>query len=264
MSKLKKRPSRKKSSATALTEKTAKTKQKPEGEPSDVAAINGEIQKFLATLDANQQRIGSLKWGVYAFYDYDGEPIYIGQTYEGFSVRLGRHLTGRRSDAVAKNVLDPFEVAEVRVWPMDLTNLLPAEENATQETRKAALKAVKTELNRAEYTLYLKVIEESSFKAVLNEAIPQKTNTINLPRDYRCRIIPDDIFPQRKHPDIRIARRASTIAALARVISERKVGKRLRSILFTQAQRLESLAAKRLADFATATDDVEAEIGSKD
>ena len=216
----------------------------------DVAAIRGEIQAFLATVDAKGQRIGSIKCGVYAFYDYDGEPIYIGQTYEGFGIRLGRHLTGRRSDAVAKNVLDPFEVAEVCVWPMDLSHL-------SKEDMKA-------ELNRAEYTLYLKVIEESSFKAVLNEQLPGKTDLITLPTAFKRRIIPADIFPQRKHPDIRIARRASTIAALARVISERKVGKRLRAILLTQAQRLESLASQRLADFAGVADESDEEVESND
>jgi hypothetical protein len=235
-----------------------------------VAAINGEIQKFLATFDAKGRRLGSVEWGVYAFYDYDGEPIYIGQTYEGFSVRLGRHLTGRRSDAVAKNVLDPFEVAEVRIWPMDFSQLFLELESKTKpgekvdpEARKAVVKAVKTELDRAEYTLCLKVIEESSFKAVLNEAIPKKTETITLPADYRCRIIPADIYPQRKHPDIRIARRASTIAALARVISERKVGKRLRTILLTQAQRLESLATRRLEQFGTVADEDDEENGKE-
>jgi hypothetical protein len=72
---------------------------------------------------------------------------------------------------------------------------------------------------------------------------------IELPKGYRKRIIPDDIFPHRKHPDTRIARRASTIASLARVISERKVSKGLRQTLFTQARRLESLAEARLKDF---------------
>ena len=105
---------------------------------------------------------------------------------------------------------------------------------------------------------------QASFKAVLNEAIPKKTETITLPADYRCHIIPADIYPQRKHPDIRIARRASTIAALARVISERKVGKRLRTILLTQAQRLESLAAKRLEQFGTVADDEDEENGKED
>jgi hypothetical protein len=50
---------------------------------------------------------------------------------------------------------------------------------------------------------------------------------------------------RRRHPDIRIARRASTIASLARVISERDVSKGLRRTLLTQAQRLERLARQR-------------------
>jgi GIY-YIG catalytic domain len=252
-----------KSSATAPPRKTATARRKPEGEPLDVAAIRNEIQKFLGTLDANGRRLGTIKCGVYAFYDYDGEPIYIGQTYEGFGVRLRRHLTGRRSDAVAKNVLDPFEVAEISVWPMDFGPLSKPDSKAGPETRKAELMAKKVQLDRAEYSLYVKVVAESSFKAVLNEAIPKKTATITLPPFYRCRIIPEDIFPLRNHPDVRISRRASTIAALARVISERKVGKRLRSILLTQAQRLERLASDRLADFAGAPDEADEEIASK-
>jgi hypothetical protein len=72
---------------------------------------------------------------------------------------------------------------------------------------------------------------------------------IELPKCYSKRIIPDDIFPHRKHPDVRIARRASTIASLARVISERKVSRGLRQTLLTQARRLERLAAERLKDF---------------
>ena len=148
------------------------------------------------------------------------------------------------------NVLDPFEVAEIRVWPLDLGHLADAE--------------IKAELDRAEYTLFVKVIAESSFKAVLNEKPPRKTELITLPPVYARRIIPGDIFPQRKHPDVRIARRASTIAALARVISERKVTKWLRTTLLTQARRLERLAAQRLAEFARTSDEGDVELESKD
>ena len=181
----------------------------------------------------------------------DGEPIYIGQTFEGLGARIGRHLTNQRTDAVAMNVLDPFEVAEIRVWPLELGHL-PAKED------------IKAELDRAEYSLFVKVIEESSFKAVLNEKPPRKTELIKLPAPHIGRIIPADIFPERKHPDVRIARRASTIAALARVISERKVTKWLRTTLLTQAKRLEKLAAERLAEFSGTGDDGEEDIESKD
>ena len=187
---------------------------------------------------------------MYAFYDYDGEPIYIGQTFEGLGARIGRHLTNQRTDAVAMNVLDPFEVAEIRVWPLDLSHL------PTQE--------IKAALDRAEYTLYLKVIDESSFKAVLNEKPPHKTDLVTLPAAFIGRIIPADIYPIRKHPDVRIARRASTIAALARVISERKVTKWLRTTLLTQARRLEKLAADRLAEFSATSGEGDEELESKD
>ena len=87
-----------------------------------------EINDFFRTPDDKGRPVGSQKCGIYAFYDFDGEPIYVGQTFEGLSSRIGRHLTNRRTDAVAMNVLDPFEVAEIRVWPLDLSQLSDAEQ----------------------------------------------------------------------------------------------------------------------------------------
>jgi hypothetical protein len=63
-------------------------------------------------------RLGAIKWGVYTFYDYDNEPIYVGQTKEMLGPRIRRHLTNQRTDAVAMNVLDPFDVHSIRVWPL--------------------------------------------------------------------------------------------------------------------------------------------------
>lgn len=123
------------------------------GIPEDVAAIRSEIRKFFCIQDAQGNRIGSAKHGIYAFYDYDAEPIYVGQTYERLSGRVSRHLTYHR-----------------------------------------------------------------------------------------------------KHPDVRIARRASTIANLARVISERDVSPGLRRTLLTQAKRLERLATHRMTELSIATD----------
>ena len=210
------------------------------GLPADVAAIRNALQSFLKSLDATGKRIGANRCGIYAFYDYDGEPIYVGQTYEGLGARIGRHLTNHRTDAVAMNVLDPFEVAEVRVWPLDLEGL----------TKEEQLEF----LDKAEFTVFQKLLSESKLGAVLNEKPPRTMKVVELPKDYRQQIIPDDIFPHRKHPDVRIARRASTIANLARVISERKVSQGLRQTLLTQARRLEKLAAKRLEDFPIGSD----------
>jgi len=200
----------------------------------EVAAIRAEIRRFLDTLDSSSRKIGSAKYGAYVFYDYDGEPIYVGQTEEMLRSRISRHLTNQRTDAVAMNVLDPFEVAEIEVWP-----LYPEDTKGDVEKM----------LNATEYTVFQKVLRESKLGAVLNEKDIPKTRLVKLPRSYRSRIIPEGLYELRKHPDTRIARRASTIANLARVISERNVSKGLRRTLLTQARRLERLAAQRLADF---------------
>ena len=213
----------------------------PLGPPSDVTVIRKEIDAFFKTLADDGRKIGSHKWGIYAFFDYDGEPIYVGQTYEGLGSRIGRHLNNQRTDAVAMNVLDPFEVAEIRVWPLDVSAI-------PEDQRRA-------HLDRAEYTVFQNAIAESKLGAVLNEKPPRQTELIELPKSYGRRIIPESIFPHRKHPDIRIARRAATIASLARRISERSIKRGLRTTLLTQAKRLERLAEARLKDFPEGAED---------
>lgn len=203
--------------------------------PAEVRKIRDAIKAFLTTVDPETGRqIGTAKCAVYAFYDYDNEPIYVGQTVENLRTRLGRHLTGRRSDAVAKFVLDPFEVLEIEVWPMfDIEGWSEADKEAY--------------VDAAEYEAYAKVLKASHFSAVLNEGdIPEPAERIKLPKSWRARIIPDDLLEDRQHPDIRLARRAQTIASLARLISERKVDEPIRKTLLVQAQRLEYLARQRL------------------
>ena len=92
----------------ALPGKTASVPPPPEGQPGDVAAIRREIQTFLRMPDIDGKRIGSAQYGVYAFYDYDGEPIYIGQTFEGLGARIGRHLTNQRTDGRCHERARPF------------------------------------------------------------------------------------------------------------------------------------------------------------
>ena len=54
------------------------------------------------------------------------------------------------------NVLDPFQVAEIEVWPLiELDDLDPGKARGA--------------LNSAEYTVFEKVVNESSFEAILNE-----------------------------------------------------------------------------------------------
>lgn len=212
------------------------------GLPEDVAAIRAEIRSFFSTKDASGRKIGSYKNGVYAFYDYDSEPIYVGQTEEKLSGRVSRHLTNQRTDAVAMNVLDPFEVAEIEVWPLDA------------DVRGFGRKEKKALLDRAEYTVFQKVLRESALGAVLNEKEMVQRSELTLPVSHRRRIIPDVIYHQRRHPDIRIARRATTIANLARVISERDVSDGLRRTLLIQARRLERLASQRITELGVTAD----------
>ena len=201
--------------------------------PHETRAIRATLDYVLNVLDADGRRVGDATRGVYAFYDYDGEPIYVGQTVEQLRVRIRRHLTNQRTDAVAMNVLDPFEVAEIEMWPFWELEGTPGRE-------------AKPTLDSAEYTVYEKLLTQSAFGAVLNEAPVPQTAAIPLPYSVRQRIIPDDVYERRLHPDIRIARRANTIARLAQVISERSVSQGLRQTLVTQARRLEYLAERRL------------------
>ena len=70
--------------------------------------------------------ISDARWGVYAFYDYEQEPIYVGQTNERLRVRVRRHLTNQRTDAVGMRVLDPYEVESIELWPLPRFDAEPA------------------------------------------------------------------------------------------------------------------------------------------
>lgn len=196
-----------------------------------VQALYAHVQAALDYEDEQGRKIGDAKHGVYAFFDYDEEPIYVGQTKESLRTRIRRHLTGQRADAVAKRVLDPYEVSAIEMWPFWEV--------------KGSESEVKELLNRAEYTVYQRVIENSKFKEVLNEGEIAESEIIDLPDGFRFPIVPDEIRKVQSHPDIRLARRAWVIADLARIISEREVSPGLRKTLLVQARRLEQLASDR-------------------
>ena len=206
------------------------------GEPLEVSQLYAGVKRLLDVKTSDGRKVGDCKHGVYLFVDYDGEPIYVGQTREKLRVRIRRHLTNQRTDAVAMRVLDPFEVAEIEMWPFWKLDGLPQPE-------------VKETLQKAEFTVYQAALEDSQFNAVLNEGEIPTAGTIVLPESVRGTILPVGSRRQREHPDIRLARRARTIADLARVISERRVSPGIRRTLWVQAQRLEFLAKNRLDEF---------------
>lgn len=183
--------------------------------------------------------MGSFTCGVYAFFDYDNEPIYAGQTFEGLSSRIGRHLTNQRTDAVAMSVLDPFEVCYVELYP------LAAHDGVKR--KHASFNQAKSELNQLELAVFQKCIAESEFGAILNEKNPAPVSVeIDIPVSVKACIVSEEVRSLRSHPDVRIARRAQTISRLAQVISERQVNVGLRHTLVTQAKRLEHLANEQL------------------
>jgi len=197
--------------------------------------------------------LGAVKWGIYAFFDYDDEPIYVGQTNESVGARIGRHLTNQRTDAVAMGVLDPLEVCSVAVWP--LPELQAITKNKKAKKDKAAYLVARQQLNSLERAVYDKLLRRSKFKAVLNEMMPSpKLVDVTIPRVWKKQIASDAVSTLRDHPDLRIARRARTIAKLSQVISERKVTKHLRKVLVIQAKRLLWLAERRARSAANLSD----------
>jgi len=210
--------------------------------PFETVSLRAELTKFLELplpqLDDRSKVIGNCKCGVYAFFDYDQEPIYVGQTNERVGTRIRRHLTNQRTDAVAMKVLDPFEVYKIKVWPL-------IQYQKTSKTDEA-----KIHLNWLELEIYNKLISDSHFNAILNEKAPSSDSKLKfkIPTPVEGVIVTKDIFELRNHPDTRIARRAETLSLLAKVISERQVNTGLRKTLHTQAQRLTWLSQRRYDD----------------
>lgn len=207
--------------------------------PFETKDLRENLTKFLDTLfddpSGGTPKVGSYKWGVYAFFDYDGEPIYVGQTNEMLRTRIRRHLTNQRTDAVAMSVLDPFEVCEIQVWP------LPQFQGTDGKDPEA-----RRHLNALEHHVTQWAIEGSKFKAILNEKDPPAVDfSVTAPPSFRAKIVSDRVFELRSHPDFRLARRALIISRLAQVISEREVKGGLRRVLLTQAKRMQWLAARR-------------------
>lgn len=212
--------------------------------PFETDDLRANLTKFLDTpLPLDDETlgapVGNYRWGVYAFFDYDGEPIYVGQTNEQLRTRIRRHLTNQRTDAVAMSVLDPFEVFEIAVWP------LPQFEGISPKNKVAAAPA-KAYLDALERLITAQAVANSRFKAILNEKDPPVgALEVEAPASYRAGIVSDRVLELRGHPDFRIARRALIMSRLAQVISERQVKGGLRRVLLTQAKRLEWLAARR-------------------
>jgi hypothetical protein len=223
--------------------------------PRPVRLILAEYAKLMTVMDPEKpnQSIGDAV-GIYAYFDFDGEPIYVGQTSLNFRDRLSRHLTGQRSDAVAKFILDPFEVAEVAMWSLPA---VATAMNPDKPLEKATTGQKRQLLAPYEYSVYMQLESKSHFGAVLNEGVIHPTELVKLPEVVRGRLIPEELWEDRKHSDTRIARRAATISRLSQMISEREVSGGMRRTLRLQAKRLTWLAEQRIAEIGAETPDAE-------
>lgn len=201
-----------------------------------VREFRNNLAVALDEVDDDGRIIGNAQFGVYAFYDYDGEPIYVGQTNERLRTRIRRHLTNQRTDAVAMRVLDIFEVAALEMWPL-------------WELEDQPKTTAQSRLDEVEYSAYVGAIQNSRFRAILNEKIPPVSRVVELPQSFRFDLVDPDELDERRHPDVRIARRAETISRLAAVARERgEVSDGLRRVLVIQAVRLTYLSAARYAE----------------
>lgn len=225
--------------------------------PFETADLRAQLTAYLNTPfgapSGASMPVGNYKWGVYAFFDYDGEPIYVGQTREMLRTRIRRHLTNQRTDAVAMSVLDPFEVLEIEVWP------LPQFQDLDRPTPEAL-----GHLDALERIITRSAVEGSKFKAILNEKDPPPGElVVEPPASFRGRIVSDRVHELRAHVDFRVARRALIISRLTQVIAEREVQGGLRRVLLTQAKRLQWLAERRfegLGGAATVESETEEEV----
>lgn len=217
--------------------------------PFETEDLRSNLARFLDTPftdpTGGTRKVGNYKWGVYAFFDYDGEPIYVGQTNEMLRTRVRRHLTNQRTDAVAMSVLDPFEVYEIEVWPLPELQGVSKPRERSGPRWDAWLAAVDT-LNCLERAVHDRAIEASQFQAILNEKDPPPAKAeVEPPPSLRACVVSPEVYAIRSHPDFRNARRALIISRLAQVIAERKVQGGLRRVLLTQAKRLQWLAQRR-------------------
>lgn len=207
-----------------------------DGEPLLTRTIKSRSKKRLDRIEGLP--IGSYRRGVYAFYDYEKSPIYVGQTREMVSTRIRRHLTNQRTDAVAMSVLDPFEVCFVSVWP------IPALQHVDGRDP-----SVISGLNSLERSVFEQLRGGGKYPILLNEKDPPSSDLVDPGTPTFAKILPKSLIEVRGHPDVRIARRALTISRLAQVISERELrGTGLRRALVVQAMRLQLLAETRFSN----------------
>jgi hypothetical protein len=126
-------------------------------------------------------------------------------------------------------------------------------------------------LNSLERAVFLQLVEASRFGKILNEKDPPDVTVCAVPEPIEYDIIPEEVLTAREHPDVRIARRAQTLARLSAIISGREVAGGLRRAMVTQAERLvwlsrerfEALGGETLVEHRSADEPTETALGGR-
>ncbi|MEV1069772.1 hypothetical protein [Streptomyces sp. NPDC050263] len=200
--------------------------------PSSVSRRQRDLlNELLTSTDSEGRRWGDAKWGCYALYDHDGEPLWLGAARETIRIRLRRILVSQRSDATALGLLDVSDIAEIEVWPLWQYQL--------DRHGSAA-----HHLSRLESTLYTKLTAETRFHALLSENVAQ-TEPVSLPESHRGAIVDHGTRPRWAGSEARVARLAHVVSRLAERLDETGAlpSHPSRRALSLHASRLQSLAA---------------------
>ena len=144
-------------------------------------AIREEIQAFLDSTDAQGRKIGDAKCGVYAYFDHDEEPLYVGQTEVGLLNSIWSDLITPRSSLINSDKFNHLEVAYMEVWPL-----------WRLEYKSSEIK-IQT-LNAVEASVFRHLFRGSKLGALLVARYVLKSDLIELPPSLRRRIGPDDDF----------------------------------------------------------------------
>jgi hypothetical protein len=173
--------------------------------------------------------------GVYALCDLDEVPIYVGQSEDGIRARVRRHLTSARSDVIANRQLDVWEIAFVWAWPV-------AEKRRLTKNGKPTITAEERErIGLIEQILYHKYNTQSPLVngTIVAEVSHTKQSSIQLPKQERIKVMPDEEIAARREPARRLPRQAEHFRSLLDHMLNVKNEEELRRALSAHFMRLQ-------------------------
>ncbi|MFF5095654.1 MULTISPECIES: GIY-YIG nuclease family protein [Actinosynnema] len=204
--------------------------------PSRVRSFKALLNDALTQVDDQGRRWADAKHGCFVFYDYDGEPLYLGQTVESLRARVSRHLSHQRTDATASGILDVREVAEMELWPLW--------ENESHPKSPESKTLARQRLDALESTLYQRLLAESRFGALLSTRIFDVVEPAEPPPSRRFSLVDEQTRQDWGHQSVRIARQASNLARLAdHALESGAAGEHINRTMVVQGLRLTQLMA---------------------